>query len=292
MSRLREPLPCATLFRSKTCLSSTGYAAGAARRRLRSSGSRLLRSKLGSNVEQASATFIATTLRRLLGARRQGGATGDGFGFVSGGYATVLEKMAAGLTDAGVKTRLGERVTAVRRETDGLSVATADGSSTTYDRVVVTAASPIAARLCPDLNEAERKRCSEVTYQGIVCLSLLLRRPLTRNYITYLMRPQPFTAVIDMSALVGTDQLAGHGLVYLPRYVRSDDPILEEDEDDIVASFLSSLGSVYPGFDPADVVATRLSKVRYVLPVPTLGYSKRLPPVRTSVPASSSPARP
>ena len=243
----------------------------------------LLRSKLGSNAELASATFIATTLRRLVGARRQGGATGDGFGFVSGGYATVLEKMAAGLTEAGVKTRLGVRVTAVQSTADGLSVSTADGSQTVYDKVVVTAASPIAARMCPDLTEAERTRCSEVTYQGIVCLSLLLRRPLTPNYITYLMRPQPFTAVIDMSALVTPSQLGDHGLVYLPRYVRSDDPLLEASEDDVVTSFLAALNSVYPNFDRDDVVATRLSRVRYVLPVPTLDYSKRLPPIRTSV---------
>lgn len=244
----------------------------------------LLRSKLGANVDAASATFIATTLRRLVGARRQGGTTGDGFGFVSGGYATVLSRMAEHLTDQGVKTRLGHRVTAVRRDGERLVVATDDGTEAGYDRVVVTAAAPLAARLCPDLSPAERARCADVTYQGIVCLSLLLRRPLTRNYITYLMRPQPFTAVIDMSALVGPEQLGGHGLVYLPRYVRSDDPLLEASEDEVVDSFVPALRTVYPDFDPADVVASRLSSVRYVLPVPTLHYSKHLPPVQTSVP--------
>jgi protoporphyrinogen oxidase len=41
---------------------------------------------------------------------------------------------------------------------------------------------------------------------------------------------------------------------------------------------------MYPGFSREDVLAFRISRVRYVLPISTLGYSKRLPPIRTSVP--------
>ena len=243
----------------------------------------LLRSKLGRNVDLASAVFIATTLRRLTTARRKGGSAGDGFGFVSGGYATVLARMAATLHDSGVHTRLGARITLVEKGPLGLTVTSEDGSSETYDNVVVTAASPLAARMCPDLAEDERALCAGVTYQGIVCLSLLLTGPLTENYITYLLSPQPFTALIDMSALVGADQLDGHGLVYLPSYVRSDDPLLAADDAQIIESFIKGLTSLYPDVE-ASIVAARVSKVRQVLPVPTLGYSTRLPPVRTSVP--------
>lgn len=244
----------------------------------------LLRAKLGANHELASASFIATTLQRLLLARVRGGVGGDGFGFVDGGYAKILERMAGDITHRGVKTRLGRTVTEVRATPDGLVVTTADGQGVRYDRVVVTAAAPIAARLCPDLSPAERARCSGVTYQGIVCLSVLLRRPLSPYYITYLTGARPFTAVIDMSALVGTARLAGHGLVYLPKYVRSDAPILAAPEEDVTRTFLDALPDVYPTFDRDDVVATRLSAVRYVLPVPTLRYSQQLPPVATSVP--------
>jgi protoporphyrinogen oxidase len=248
----------------------------------------LLRSKLGANVEAASATFIATTLKRLLGARRHGGGTGDGFGFVTGGYATVLGALATVMQARGVEVRLGEQVRSVRATHPGhdgtLTVETASGSHPQFDQVVVTAASPIAARLCPDLTEAERLRCTAVTYQGIVCLSLLLPRPLTDNYITYLTEPAPFTAVIDMSALVGREQLGGHGLVYLPRYVRSDDPVLGSPEAELLDQFLPALERIYPTFHRDDVLASGLSRVRLVLPVPTLGYSRRLPPVVTSVP--------
>ncbi len=244
----------------------------------------LLKSKLGSNVDVTSAAFIVTTLQRLLQARRDGGNTGDGFGYVVGGYERILGAMASRMHEAGVEALLGHRVEEVRRSDSGVSVRRADGSTSTFDRVVVTAASPVASMLCPDLAESERSACSSVTYQGIACLSVLLNKPLTKNYITYLMSALPFTAVVDMSALVGAKQLQDHGLVYLPRYVRSDDPLLSRDEDSIVEEFLGSLPRVYPEFRRADVVAVRLSRAKYVLPVPTLGYSSKLPPMRTSVP--------
>lgn len=242
----------------------------------------LLRSKLGRNVDIASATFIATTLRRLTGARREAGATGDGFGFVSGGYATVLDRLAARLDDLHVRTRLGAGVTCVAKTPDGIAVTTNDNVTSTYDRVVVTAAAPLAARICRDISDDERSACEGVTYQGIVCMSLLLANRLTQNYITYLLSPHPFTAIIDMSALVGPDQLRGHGLVYLPSYVRSDDPLLDSSDSEIVESFLEGLEQLYPGVRESVIMAC-VSKARYVLPVPTLGYSTHLPPVRTSV---------
>lgn len=243
----------------------------------------LLRSKLGKNVEAASAVFIATTLQRLLFARRAGGAAGDGFGFVSGGYARILGRLSESLSALEVEVELGRRVTRIARCDGRIEIQAGEAWSGSFDRVIVTAAAPIAAAVCVDLEDSEARACRDVTYQGIVCLSVLLRRPLTPNYITYLLSAAPFTAVIDMSALVGPAQLGGHGLVYLPAYIRSDDPLLDAGEQEITDSFLSGLERLYPGAG-ADVVATRLSKVRYVLPVPTLGYSKGLPPVVTSVP--------
>jgi hypothetical protein len=41
---------------------------------------------------------------------------------------------------------------------------------------------------------------------------------------------------------------------------------------------------MYPQFDRQDLLTFRVSRVRYLLPIPTIGYSERLPAVTTSVP--------
>ena len=47
---------------------------------------------------------------------------------------------------------------------------------------------------------------------------------------------------------------------------------------------MRGLERMYPGFSRADVACFRVSRVREVFAIPTLGYSKRVPPMATSVP--------
>lgn len=241
----------------------------------------LLRAKLGRSAERASAVFIWSTMRRLVTARFQGG-DGDRFGHVPGGYAAVLAALAAALGSAGVSVRLGSRVSAVRSVPGGLAVST-PASTEVFDRVLVTTAAPLAARLCPELDAAERARLDDVEYLGVLCPSVLLRVPVTGAYITYITDPKPFTAVIEMTALVDPAELGGHTLVYLPRYTEPDDPAFDRPDEELREEFLAAFLPMY-GLRPEDVLSFSVARARYVMPVPTPGYPDRVPAVRTSVP--------
>lgn len=255
----------------------------------------LLRAKLGDNHAKASAAFIWATIARLYRAQRTGVAQ-DEFGWVRGGYATTLERAAEVLTGRGVDVRTGAAVSAIRPAASDADDADDDatrpgvevecgGQVERFDQVVVTAAAPVAARLISGLSGDEQRRLEGVTYQGIVCASLVLRKPITDDYLTYITDLDcPFTAVVSMSALTGTDDLGGHHLVYLPKYVTTDDPLLDAPDDEVLAGFLPYLRRMLPAFDPADVLGSKVSRARYVLAVTTLRYSDHVPPTRTSVP--------
>ncbi|MEQ1701576.1 MAG: FAD-dependent oxidoreductase [Ilumatobacteraceae bacterium] len=207
------------------------------------------------------------------------------FGYVSGGYAAVVERMQAALAAAGVEVRLAARVQRVARSDDRLQITLADGTAATFDRVVVTTGSHLAAAICADLLPAERERLQRVEYLGIVCVSLVLRRPLAPYYLTYITDPDtPFTAVVEMTSFIDPQEVGGNTLVYLPKYTGADDPLFAATDDDIVASFLPYLQQMYPGLTDADVVAARVSKVPHVFAVPSLGYSDDAPSISTSVP--------
>ena len=94
----------------------------------------------------------------------------------------------------------------------------------------------------------------------------------------------PFTAVIEMSALVDRRHFNGNALVYLPKYVTPDDPAFGESDDVIRERFLAALERMYPHFRREDVLAFRVSRAKYVLAISTLNYSQGLPPMITSVP--------
>ncbi len=252
----------------------------------------LLKSKLGENYRHASAAFIWAIIARMYAARRSG-LKQELFGYVEGGYDIVLRRFRERLAAAGVRFACGQP--AVRVGTDApvvtggpqeVAVELADGARLLFDDVVLTVPCGRAARLCPGLHPAERARLEEVTYQGIACLALILKRPLAGYYVTNITEAWvPFTAVIEMTALVDPAHFGGHSLVYLPRYLTQDDPLWQQSDASIQERFVAALERMYPGFQRADIVAATLSRVREVLAVSTLDYTARcLPPVETSVP--------
>jgi protoporphyrinogen oxidase len=244
----------------------------------------LLRSKLGDNYRKTSAAFIWATIQRLYAARRSG-LKKEMFGYVPGGYARILDRFEAKLREEGVELRLGQPTTRVAAAPAGGLVVEGGGSQAAFDRVVLTVPATVAASVCEGLTADERSRLEGVEYQGIICASLLLRRPLATFYVTNITEPWvPFTGVIEMSTLVDKDQFGGHSLVYLPKYVDPEDPAFALSDAEIQETFVSALERMYPDFTRADVLCFQISRVKRVFALPTLHYSVRLPAMDTGVP--------
>jgi protoporphyrinogen oxidase len=183
----------------------------------------LLKSKLGENYRIASASFIWAIIARMYAARRSG-LKREMFGYVDGGYAVVLEALQRSLDRAGVKTEFRARVEQLRDRGEEVEAVLADGRTMRFDRAVATTPAGSIARMCPQLSDAERRRLCDITYQGIVCPSLLLRKPISPYYVTNITdRWVPFTGVIEMTALVDRERFDGLSLVYLPCYLAQDD---------------------------------------------------------------------
>ena len=245
----------------------------------------LLRSKLGDNHRIASAAFIWAIIQRMYAAR-QSGMKREMFGYVEGGYALILRRLQELLDQRGIVTRTGARVSEISRHANGVEVRFEDESSRTYNSVICTIPTPAIARICPQLTRQERERLTGVTYQGIVCASLLLRKPLADFYVTNITDDWvPFTGVIEMTALVDPAVFGGNSLVYLPRYLTQEDSFWDTSDTEIQRLFLSAVERMYPDFSRPDVLDIQVSRARQVLAVSTLGYSeKSMPTVETSIP--------
>lgn len=244
----------------------------------------LLGAKMGENYRIASASFIWSYVNRIYAARR-GGMKTEKYGYLPGGYARILDRFAFHLRQAGARIELASPVHAIERLNGVLRVTTPQGEGQ-YDRVVVTAAAPQLRRICRGLSPDEESRLDGIVYQGIICASAVLDRPLAGYYLTYITDPKiPFTAIVEMSALVNAEQeFAGQTLIYLPRYVTADDEYWQHTDAEIEARFLAGLKTIYPDLTEANVRAFRISRVRQVYAIATLNYSDRLPSMITSVP--------
>ncbi len=247
----------------------------------------LLRAKLGEEYKTTAATFLWATIQRLYAARNTG-MKEELFGYLPGGYAAMLARFENALAELGVKILKSTQVQSIRRDEGGLCIQFAGGESVPFQRVIVTAPSAIAAQLCDGLADEERAKHGQIEYLGIICASVLTKSRISNYYVTNILDETiPFTGLIEMSALVEASELKGHGLLYIPRYLRPDHADFGRSDEDLQSEMLRSLTRMHPQLKDDDVVAFRISRAKHVFPRPTLGYSTKVPPVDTTVPGLS-----
>lgn len=243
----------------------------------------LLAGKLGDNYKIASAAFICSVIKRFYGARA-GASKVETFGYTEDGYRQILRELAHQLTAADVRVITQLPVESIRKKKRQFSIV-AEKTELNAKNVLVCTASPIAAQICVDLPEVEKRSHLELTYQGVICVSFLLTKPAGNAYLTYITdRAIPFTTIIEMSSLVSSEKFQGYHLVYLPKYLPADDPMFDQNDEEIKIVFIDAFLNIFDHLVEQDIVHTEISKARYVSTVPTLNYQGRLPSVTTSVP--------
>jgi len=247
----------------------------------------LLKAKMGEFAPHVSASFIWAIISRLYGARRSGEKR-ELFGYIDGGYSRILTRFQERLSELDVKVVLDAPVRSVTESATGLRVDLNNGRQLDFDEVIVTTPAPLAARLCPTLDDDEIERLRKVRYQGIVCASLLVEEPLTDYYVTNITDSWvPFSSIINMSAVVDRKNFGGKALVYLPKYVAPDDELFRLSDDEIEERFVRAWMRMHPNFDRKTILATRISRVPHVFPITTLHYSYSVPSMTTSIPGLS-----
>jgi protoporphyrinogen oxidase len=243
----------------------------------------LLRAKLGQNYARTSAAFIWATIARMYIAR-QSGLKKEMFGYIPGGYGRILDRYADHLTAQDVRLVSSCPVHRLIPHKDGRILVETQTESRVFDQAVLTVPTPVAAQMCPSLPSDERAKLSDLEYQGVICASILLKRSLSPYYVTNITDSWiPFTAVIEMSALVDKEEFGGRSLVYLPKYVASDDPAFTRSDEELKNEWLAALAKMHPSIKPEDILTFNVSRMRHVHALPTLDYSTSMPPMRTSV---------
>ena len=245
----------------------------------------LLKAKLGENYKNTSASFIWSTIQRMYAARRSG-LKKEMFGYVNGGYENINTRLVNSLVEAGVEFKYNSVVTSVSSHSSGqIDISIKNGSTSTFDKVISTLPSTISAKIAPEISEVERQQHQSIKYLGVICTTVMLKKKLSDFYVTNITdSDSPFTGVIEMTALINPKEINGLHLIYLPKYVNSDDPLFEVSDDELSKSFLNDFLKMYPSLNKEDVSFYGVSKARNVFSLPTLNYSGKLPGIKTSIP--------
>ncbi len=245
----------------------------------------LLRAKLGESYTKTSAVFIWATIQRLYGARRSG-LKKEMFGYVPGGYKRVIEAFKEKLIAAGVTIKTSAVATEIAATADGRTqVAFTSGAIKEFDKIISTLPSGLSAKLCYGLTETEVQKLNNINYLGVICVAVLLDKPISQFYVTNITDSWvPFTGVIEMSALVDKKYFNNNNLIYLPKYVSPTDPLFNYSDEEIKKFFISNFKKMYPWLADDNLKFIGVARAKHVITVLTKDYSINLPAVTTSIP--------
>jgi protoporphyrinogen oxidase len=244
----------------------------------------LLRSKLGTSTDQASAAFIWAIIRRYYGTRHTH-AKKEMMGCVRGGYFSILNHICMHLSSKGTHIVTDCPVKIVKSiDGDKIRIEIQNGSTFEFDSVIATTPNPIIERLLPALPAEFKSKLATVRYLGVICVTLVLNKPLTPFYVTNLTDPKvPFTGLIEATNVIPREIFGGKALLYLPKYMPADDPMNEKSDAEILDAFLKALKRMFPDISDEEIIMRAVHREPYVQPLQEIGYSEKIVPMKTAI---------
>lgn len=244
----------------------------------------LIRSKLGDAAARTSAGLIWATIKRLYGARR-GAANAERLGALEGGISVLQGAAEKRLAELGVDVRTETPVEHLSLREKQITLSTRQKTQA-FDKVLLTVPGPEIAKMIRDETSAKDWRgILETEYLGVVCVLLILRRPLSPYYVINLLdKSLPFTGIIETTNILSPESFGGRRLVYLPKYVSQDDPLAKTPEARVIDTFIHSLKKIFPDLDKDDILHSRVFRELYVQPIRRPGFWEWPAGFRTPLP--------
>jgi protoporphyrinogen oxidase len=237
----------------------------------------LLSSKFGDNKEKVSAAWLLGRVQ----IRSNRGTKGEKLGYMRGGFAALIEKMASNIRNKGGIIRKGNvsRIVVIGNSIKGVIV---DGERIECDRVISTVASHVLSNIL-DTNLAGLDLDLNISYQGTACALFGLSEKVMEDiYWLNIKGDVPFGAVIEHTNFIPVSDYGEH-LMYATSYFQDPKSILWSLRDeDVIELYLKGLEKLFPGIRKK-VKWWRLRRDLDTAPVYETGYGKKVFPFKTSI---------
>jgi protoporphyrinogen oxidase len=243
----------------------------------------LLIGKFGRYADDVSAVWIWNKLALRGGSRGKGG--GEELAYFKGGFARLAREVGAFVERQAGEIRVNTAATAIHTTPDGVHIETASGAFTTRAALITTplphAADLLRTEAAPNYAQSLRT----IEYLGNVCLILELDRSLSDLYWTNVNDPTfPFVGIIEHTNFEPASAYGGRHIVYLSKYLPTDDPLYAMSADDMFAFAAPHIKRMFPQFDAAWVQQRHVWRAPYAQPIVVQNYSALIPDTETPLP--------
>ncbi len=240
-------------------------------------------------ADNISAAWIWTRIRRIGRSRRS--IFQEELGYIEGGSLTLIHALTDAITAHGGRIHLGQPASRVAVENPGTPGAritgvhtlTADGSSRFFpaDAVISTTPTPLVSRLVPDLPEDWKRRYDQIHNIGVICVIFKLARSVSPHFWINVSEPDiEIPGIIEFSNL---RDIGGDTIMYVPYYMPTTHPKFTWPDDALLDEAFACLRRVNPALTRADILATKVARLRYGQPICEPGFAATIPPIQTPI---------
>jgi len=244
----------------------------------------LLKGKFGDAANQISAAWLWGRIHARANSRAGGQ---EKLGYLRGGFVRIFERLAQVLQSKSVTLHLHTEVSKVEKTSSHKWLVSSKKRSkefaNTFDCVILALPSPLILSLCGDIPKEEQETHASISYQAILCMTLVMNRPLSPIYwLNVADSSIPFSGIIEHTNFIPKDDYDGSHTAYLFNYLPQNHAWLSETKSQIFERYERGLQHIFPYYQRAHVKNTILFRDPYATPIYDVGYLKKMPPVSSS----------
>lgn len=206
-------------------------------------------------------------------------------GTFKGGFQAFLDRLAEAVAKQGADIRLDSPVVRLSGGGNGVEVETKMAAER-FEAVISTSSPALMARMTEGLPESYAGQLLQLRSLGAVVLVLALERQLTPYYWHNIPKEAgfPFLALVEHTNYMKPENYGGDHIVYCGDYLDPEHEYFKLSKEELFERFLPALKRFNPDFAPGWVREMWLWKTPYAQPVPPVGHSRNIPPLRTPIP--------
>ncbi|MBN1345549.1 MAG: NAD(P)/FAD-dependent oxidoreductase [Phycisphaerae bacterium] len=242
----------------------------------------LFEGKFGPYADEVSAVWFWSKLQTR--GRSRSKRQREQLAYLDGGFQRLTDALVGAVISRGGQVRVSCPVSEIRRR-HGQWEVVSEGGCESFDQILVTTPTPIAAEIIPDLPEAYRHRTRAIPYLGVTELMLVLNRRLSPTYWLNVNDPgYPFIGVIEHTNFQPPEAYGGRHVVYLTKYRDAGHEAATMDQASLIKTWLSQVQRMFPTFEESWVRHAQVWKDAYAQPVVRAGCESQIPPAETPLP--------
>jgi protoporphyrinogen oxidase len=238
----------------------------------------LLELKFYEYADDISATWMWMRMRRTWSSRKS--LLQEELGYIEGGSETLVNALVEAIQDGGGHIHLNSSVEKIDAENGSVTGVRTSSAFFAANHVISTVPMPYVPPMIADIPGDWKSRYDSIKTVGICCVILKLRQAVSPHFWVNLSGvPHDLPGIIEFSNL----RPVGHSIVYAPYYM----PITNEkffwSDERLVDDAFHCVQLLNPALTRADLLDTKVSRLRYAQTICPPGFAQKSPPTQTPI---------